>query len=66
MSCPHYLGEIVLYLGLAILIGDQSLDVWLVLAWVVRFRSRAAGCARVMTPHLHEDGSLGAEAYRGF
>lgn len=36
MSCPHYLGEIVLYLGLAALIGDQALDVWLILAWVVR------------------------------
>jgi 3-oxo-5-alpha-steroid 4-dehydrogenase len=37
VSCPHYLGEIVIYLGLAVLAGGLVLGPWLALAWVVRF-----------------------------
>ena len=35
VSCPHYLGEIVIYLGLTLILGGSNLCVWVVLAWVV-------------------------------
>ena len=35
VSCPHYLGEIVIYLGLALILGAGNLCIWIVLAWVV-------------------------------
>jgi len=38
VSCPHYLGEIVIYLGLAVLAGGLVIGPWLALAWVVRSR----------------------------
>lgn len=37
VSCPHYLGEIVIYIGLALILGWSNLSVWIVLAWVVSF-----------------------------
>jgi 3-oxo-5-alpha-steroid 4-dehydrogenase 3 len=36
ISCPHYLGEIVIYVGLAVLAGGLVTGPWLALAWVVR------------------------------
>jgi hypothetical protein len=36
VSCPHYLGEIVIYLGLAVLAGELVSGPWLAVAWVVR------------------------------
>ena len=38
VSCPHYLAEIVIYAGLALVAGRGRLLPWLVLAWVVRAR----------------------------
>ena len=35
VSCPHYLAEIVIYAGLALVAGRRQLLPWLVLAWVV-------------------------------
>jgi hypothetical protein len=35
VSCPHYLAEIVIYLGLVLVQGGRAI-LWLVLAWVVR------------------------------
>ena len=35
VSCPHYLGEIVIYLGLTLILGRNNLCIWVVLAWVV-------------------------------
>ena len=35
VSCPHYLGEIVIYLGFAVLAGGLVIGPWLALAWVV-------------------------------
>lgn len=35
VSCPHYLGEIVIYLGLAILTGTRVVGPWMMVAWVV-------------------------------
>ena len=35
VSCPHYLGEIVIYCGLALVAGDSNICIWIVLAWVV-------------------------------
>lgn len=55
----------MLYFGLAILIGDQSLDVWLILAWVVRISGSAPEAAPVMTLKLPEDGSLRCRCLRG-
>lgn len=36
VSCPHYLAEIVIYAGLALVAGRGRLLPWLILAWVVR------------------------------
>lgn len=36
VSCPHYLAEIVIYAGLALVAGRGQLLLWLVLTWVVR------------------------------
>ena len=36
VSCPHYLAEIVIYAGLALIAGRAQLLPWLVLTWVVR------------------------------
>ena len=35
MSCPHYLGEVVIYAGLALAVGGRSSAAWLMLIWVV-------------------------------
>lgn len=35
VSCPHYLGEIVIYAGLALLAGQELPLTPLVLCWVV-------------------------------
>ena len=37
VSCPHYLGEIVIYCGLALVAEGSNMCIWIVLAWVVRF-----------------------------
>ena len=36
VSCPHYLAEIVIYGGLALVAGRGQPLPWLVLTWVVR------------------------------
>lgn len=36
VSCPHYLGEIVIYVGLLVIQRGAHLNSWLILAWVVR------------------------------
>lgn len=36
VSCPHYLGEIVIYGGLVLMLGGSNIGIWIVLAWVVR------------------------------
>ena len=36
VSCPHYLAEIVIYAGLALVAGRGQLLPWLVVTWVVR------------------------------
>ena len=35
VSCPHYLGEIVIYAGLLLILRTQSLLPYLTFAWVV-------------------------------
>ena len=35
ISCPHYLGEIVIYAGLLVMQRGAHLNCWLILAWVV-------------------------------
>jgi hypothetical protein len=35
VSCPHYLGEIVIYVGLAVVLKGRGLSL-VILAWVVR------------------------------
>lgn len=35
VSCPHYLGEVVLYAGLVAATAGQRATVWLMLLWVV-------------------------------
>lgn len=35
VSCPHYLAEVVIYCGLALLAGGTQPAVWLILLWVV-------------------------------
>ena len=35
VSCPHYLGEVVVYIGIVLLTGGRLLNAWLMLAWVV-------------------------------
>ena len=37
VSCPHYLGEIVIYAGLALLAGQELPLTLLILCWVVSF-----------------------------
>lgn len=36
VSCPHYLAEIVIYVGLALVVDSKRLTSWLPLIWVVR------------------------------
>ena len=36
VSCPHYLGEIVLYAGLALMLCKSNVSIMVVLTWVVR------------------------------
>ena len=36
VSCPHYLGEIVLYAGLALMLCKSNISIMVVFAWVVR------------------------------
>ena len=36
VSCPHYLGEIVIYVGLTLLLDFKRPLSWLPLVWVVR------------------------------
>lgn len=36
VSCPHYLGEVVIYIGLLLMLRGRHLNAWLMLAWVVR------------------------------
>ena len=40
VSCPHYFAEIVIYGGLALLVGDSRPLVLLILGWVVRWDGR--------------------------
>lgn len=40
VSCPHYLGEVVIYAGLAVALAGRRVTAWLMLLWVV---SRGAG-----------------------
>mmetsp|Transcript_17269 Transcript_17269/g.51724 ORF Transcript_17269/g.51724 Transcript_17269/m.51724 type:complete len:306 (-) Transcript_17269:5708-6625(-) len=43
VSCPHYLGEIVIYVGLLVIQRGAHLNSWLILAWVVCNLVLAAG-----------------------
>ena len=36
VSCPHYLAEILIYGGLVLVQGPQSVNIWLIFMWVVR------------------------------
>lgn len=51
VSCPHYLGEIVIYLGLVVLTGGLVTGPWLVLVWVVANLVLAAG----LTHHWYQE-----------
>lgn len=49
MSCPHYLGEVVIYAGLALVaVGGRRTTAWLMLLWVVSggrlWAHEQAGC----------------------
>ena len=35
VSCPHYLGEVIVYLGLVLLTEGRRGDAWMMLSWVV-------------------------------
>jgi hypothetical protein len=35
VSCPHYLGEMVIYLGLALVTGQSRCLPWVIFTWVV-------------------------------
>lgn len=35
VSCPHYLAEIIIYLGLLMVLGRHNVLIWLVFTWVV-------------------------------
>lgn len=37
VSCPHYLAEMVIYLGFTLMLDTRQLLSWLPLIWVVRF-----------------------------
>ncbi|PSC71218.1 Polyprenol reductase 2 [Micractinium conductrix] len=44
VSCPHYLGEVVIYAGLALVAGGgRRVTAWLMLLWVLTNLSLAAG-----------------------
>ncbi|CAK0784124.1 hypothetical protein CVIRNUC_007327 [Coccomyxa viridis] len=43
VSCPHYLGEIVLYAGLALILCGSNISIMVVFAWVVANLLLAAG-----------------------
>lgn len=45
VSCPHYLGEIVIYAGLAILAATETPLVLLIFLWVVSLQSCYCLCA---------------------
>lgn len=50
VSCPHYLGEVVLYVGLVAATAGRRATAWLMLLWVVSGLGRK-GCplrARVL------------------
>lgn len=36
VSCPHYLAELIIYLGLLGIVGPYSWLPWLIMAWLVR------------------------------
>ena len=46
ISCPHYLGEVVVYCGIILLTGGRLLNTWLMLAWVV------SGCGMIQVVPL--------------
>lgn len=50
VSCPHYAAEILIYLGLAAVVGPQNAAPWWMVAWVVSRRRRGAGAARAPLP----------------
>lgn len=43
VSCPHYLAEILIYTGIAFILGKFSIISWLPLLWVMANLSLAAG-----------------------
>ena len=42
VSCPHYLGEILIYTGLLLMVHGRILNAWLILAWVVSLLNTSA------------------------
>lgn len=52
MSCPHYLGEIVIYLGLLVVLHGRQLNAWLILLWVVRLLSGSFGGVEILRHSL--------------
>lgn len=55
VSCPHYLGEIVIYAGLALLAGQELPLTLLILCWVVSSeRCQAAPRLALQPVHLKQ------------
>jgi 3-oxo-5-alpha-steroid 4-dehydrogenase len=50
VSCPHFLGEIILYGGLLLVTGREMVLPWLVFAWVVSLSHRMLGLPSRMHP----------------
>ncbi|GAQ88246.1 3-oxo-5-alpha-steroid 4-dehydrogenase 3 [Klebsormidium nitens] len=46
VACPHYLAEILLYLGLVVVSEGKDLTIWLMFSWVVANLTYAAQLAR--------------------
>lgn len=53
VSCPHYLAEVVIYVGLLFVLRGRHVNAWLILFWVVRPCALAAvaicACAFCLT-----------------
>ena len=56
VSCPHYLGEIVIYTGLALLAGSELPLTILILCWVVSLLRLT--CSTFLAPNAAADNCL--------